>query len=102
MDDRAGAQEAVANALQIHPTLTAPEFFKQETYRDRAQIANLHLGQQHILGLKHAGPLTVGGTPQGVSRCCLVAENREPRRDRTLEHKARTQDTTPKEDGVTA
>jgi hypothetical protein len=41
MDDQAGAQEAVAKALQIHPTLTAPEFFKQETYRYRAQIANL-------------------------------------------------------------
>jgi len=41
MDDQAGAKEAVAKALQIHPTLTASEFFQQETYQHRAQISNL-------------------------------------------------------------
>ena len=41
MDDKAGAIEAVAKALLIHPTLTASEFFKLEVYKDKAQVSNL-------------------------------------------------------------
>jgi len=42
MGDQAGAREAVAKALLIHPTLTASEFFHYETYQDRKQISNLN------------------------------------------------------------
>ena len=42
MGDQAGAREAVAKALLIHPTLTASEFFHYETFQDREQISNLH------------------------------------------------------------
>jgi hypothetical protein len=41
MSDQAGAKEAVAKALLIHPTLTASEFFHYETFQDRTQISNL-------------------------------------------------------------
>ena len=40
--DQAGASEAIAKALLIHPTLTASEFFHQETYQDKQQISHLH------------------------------------------------------------
>ena len=41
MDDKAGAREAVAKALLIHPTLTATEFFDKEAYKDKEQVSNL-------------------------------------------------------------
>jgi len=41
MDDKVGAREAVAKALQIHPTLTASEFFHQEVYKDKEQVSSL-------------------------------------------------------------
>lgn len=41
MHEHAGASEAVAKALLIHPTLTASEFFHQETYQDVEQLSNL-------------------------------------------------------------
>ena len=42
MGDQAGAREAVAKALQIHPTLTVSEFFHYETFQDREQTSNLN------------------------------------------------------------
>ncbi len=42
MGDQAGASKAVSKALQIHPTLTASEFRRKETYQDREQISHLH------------------------------------------------------------
>ena len=42
MRDQAGAREAVAKALLIHPALTASEFFHYETYQDREQTSNLN------------------------------------------------------------
>jgi adenylate cyclase len=42
MGDQAAASEAIAKALLIHPTLTASEFFHQETYQDRQQMCHLH------------------------------------------------------------
>jgi tetratricopeptide (TPR) repeat protein len=42
MGDQAGAREAVAKALLIHPTLTVSEFFHYETFQDREQTSNLH------------------------------------------------------------
>jgi TolB-like protein/Flp pilus assembly protein TadD len=41
MGDQAGASEAVAKALLIHPTLTASAFCQKETYQDREQISHL-------------------------------------------------------------
>ena len=42
MGDEAGARQAVAKALLIHPTLTASEFCQKETYQDREQVSQLH------------------------------------------------------------
>jgi TolB-like protein len=39
--DQAGARQAVAKALQIHPTLTASAFCRKESYQDREQISHL-------------------------------------------------------------
>ena len=41
LGDRPEASLAIDKALQIHPTLTAAEFFYFETFRDRDQKANL-------------------------------------------------------------
>ena len=41
MDDKAGAKEAVAKALLIHPTLTASEFFCQEVYKDKEPVTKI-------------------------------------------------------------
>jgi hypothetical protein len=41
LDDEAGAREAVAKALLIHPTLTASEFFKTDVYKDKERVSNL-------------------------------------------------------------
>ena len=40
-DDQAGASRAISKALQIHPSLTASEFRRRETYQDRVQASLL-------------------------------------------------------------
>ncbi len=40
-DDLEGARQAISKALQIHPTLTASEFRRRETYQDRIQASRL-------------------------------------------------------------